>query len=67
MRPAANAAAEVLREVGAAQLELQFGVELAGEAGAITAQNCSEAHFIVRLSFAHRPPPQLSPEEEIIL
>lgn len=67
IRPAASAAAEVLREVGAEHLELQFGVKLAGEAGAIIAQNCSEAHFIVKLSFAHRPPAQLSPEEEIML
>lgn len=67
IRPAANAAAEVLKEIGAEHLELQFGVKLAGEAGAIIAQNCSEAHFIVKLSFAHRPPAQLSPEEEIML
>ena len=67
IRPAANAAAEVLKEVGAEHLELQFGVKLAGEAGAIIAQNCSEAHFIVTLSFAHTPPAQLSPEEEIML
>lgn len=67
IRPAANAAAEVLKEVGAEHLELQFGVKLAGEAGAIIAQNCSEAHFIVKLSFSHTPPAQLSPEDEIML
>ena len=53
IRPAANAAAEVLKEVGAERLELQFGVKLAGEAGAIIAQNCSEGHFIVTMSFTH--------------
>lgn len=67
IRPAANAAAEVLKEVGAEHLELQFGVKLAGEAGAIIAQNCSEAHFIVKLSFTRAPATQLSPEEEIML
>ena len=67
IRPAASAAAEVLREVGAEHLELQFGVKLAGEAGAIIAQNCSAAHFVVKLSFSHTPPAQLSPEDEIML
>jgi hypothetical protein len=67
IRPAANAAAEVLQEIGAEHLELQFGVKLAGDAGAIIAQNCSEAHFVVKLSFAHAPAPQKAPEEEIML
>ncbi|HSO92541.1 MAG TPA: CU044_2847 family protein [Arthrobacter sp.] len=67
IRPAASAAAEVLREVGAEHLELQFGVKLAGEAGAIIAQNSSDAHFVVKLSFSHTPPAQLPPEDEIVL
>ena len=67
IRPAANAAAEVLREVGAEHLELQFGVKLAGEAGAIIAQNCSEAHFVVKLSFSHTPLAPFLPEDEIML
>jgi hypothetical protein len=67
IRPAANAAADVLKEVGAERLELRFGVKLAGEAGAIIAQNCSEGHFIVTMSFSHTPPAPLSPEEEIML
>jgi hypothetical protein len=67
IRPAANAAAEVLKEVGAEHLELQFRIKLPGEAGAIIAQNCSEAHFIVKLSFTHAPAAQLLPEEEIML
>ena len=67
IRPAATAAAEVLREVGAEHLELQFGVKLAGEAGAIIAQNSAEAHFVVKLSFSHTPPAHLSPEDEITL
>lgn len=67
IRPAATAAAEALKDVGAEHLELQFGVKLAGGAGAIIAQNCSEAHFIVKLSFSHVPAAQLPPEEEIVL
>lgn len=71
IRPAATAAADVLKEVAAERLELQFGVKLAGGAGAIIAQNCSEAHFIVTLSFTraipHAQAASLSPEEEIKL
>ncbi|MGP4032365.1 CU044_2847 family protein [Pseudarthrobacter sp. 1C304] len=67
VRPAAAAAAEVLKEVGAEHMELQFGVKLAGEAGAIIAQNCSEAHFVVTLSFSHTPPAHAAPETEIML
>lgn len=67
IRPAANAAAEVLKEAGADHVEVQFGVKLAGEAGAIIARNSSEAHFIVKLSFSHTPPAPPSPEDEIML
>jgi hypothetical protein len=76
IRPAANAAADVLKDVGAERLEVQFGVKLAGEAGAIIAQNCAEAHFVVTMSFAHLPSAHeahaphvahTAPEGEIIL
>ena len=67
VRPAAAAAADVMKELGAEQLEVRFGVKLAGEAGAIIARNCSEGHFIVTMSFSRPPAAQLSPEEEILL
>ncbi|MGO4191860.1 CU044_2847 family protein [Arthrobacter sp. YAF17] len=71
VRPAATAAAEVLKEVGAERLEVQFGVKLAGQAGAIIAQNCSEAHFVVTMSFSHAPAAahlaHVAPEDEIML
>ena len=70
IRPAAKAASEVLKEVGAERLELQFGVKLAGEAGAIIAQNCSEGHFVVTMSFSQAPvapSAHPAPEDEIML
>ncbi|WP_454698072.1 CU044_2847 family protein [Arthrobacter humicola] len=62
IRPAAKAAADVLADLAPEHLELQFGVKLAGAAGAIIARNVVEAHFIVRMSWT---PEQAPPEEEI--
>ncbi|MEO5317278.1 CU044_2847 family protein [Arthrobacter sp. CC3] len=62
IRPAAKAAADVLADLAPEHLELQFGVKLAGAAGAIIARNVAEAHFIVRMSWT---PEQAPPEEEI--
>ncbi|QCB98300.1 hypothetical protein E5206_16415 [Arthrobacter sp. PAMC25564] len=67
VRPAANAAAEVMKELGPDHLELQFGVKLAGEAGAIIARNCAEGHFIVTMSFTREPGGAVPPEAEIVL
>ena len=67
VRPAASAAAEVMKEFGADHLELQFGVKLAGEAGAIIARTSAEGHFIVRMSFTKAPVTAAAPEEEIML
>jgi hypothetical protein len=63
VRPAANAAADVLSELAPEHLELQFGVKLAGSSGAIIARNCSEGHFIVKMSWSPEQPP--APEEEV--
>ena len=57
VRPAAKAAAEVLGDLAPEHLELQFGVKLAGAAGAIIAKNVTEAHFIVRMSWSPEQPP----------
>ncbi len=66
VRPAASAAAEVMKELGAEHLEIQFGVKLAGEAGAIIARTSAEGHFIVRMSFT-KASVATAPEEEIML
>lgn len=67
VRPAAKAAADVMRELAPEHLEVQFGVKLAGEAGAIIARNCAEGHFIVKMSFTAPPAPAMLPEDEIRL
>ena len=58
---------EVMRELAPEHLELQFGVKLAGEAGAIIARNCADAHFTVTMSFTAPPAPPPAAEEEIRL
>jgi len=63
VKPAARAAAEVMRELAPEHLELQFVVKLAGEAGAIIAGNCFEAHFTVKMSFTAPPAPLSAPED----
>lgn len=63
VRPAAKAAAEVLGDLAPEHLEIQFGVKLAGAAGAIIARNVTEAHFIVKMSWS---PEQEPLEEEIV-
>ncbi|WP_432395890.1 CU044_2847 family protein [Pseudarthrobacter sp. L19] len=67
VRPAARAAAEVMRELAPEHLQLQFGVKLAGDAGAIIARNCAEGHFVVTLSFTAPAAPAVPDENEIVL
>ena len=52
VRDAAQASIEVLQTLSPDGLELEFGVKLAGEAGAIIAKTATEGHFTVKLSWA---------------
>ena len=52
-----------MRELAPEHLELQFVVKLAGEAGAIIAGNCFQAHFTVKMSFTAPPAPLSAPED----
>jgi len=52
VRDAARASMEVLQTLSPDQLELEFGVKLAGEAGAMIAKTAAEGHFIVKLTWA---------------
>lgn len=63
VRPAAAAAAEAMRELAPEQLEIEFGVKLAGDAGAIIARNSAEGHFILRMSWSAAAVPPLEQEE----
>ena len=43
---------EVLQTLSPDRIELEFGVKLAGAAGAIIAKTAAEGHFTVKLSWA---------------
>lgn len=53
-RKAAKAALDVFRssDLGPDQIEVEFGVKLAGEAGAIIARTAMEAHLVVKLAWS---------------
>jgi hypothetical protein len=61
VRPAAAAVADAVRELAAEQLEIEFGVKLAGSAGAVIAKSSREGHFVVRMSWSA---PAVAPLEE---
>nr|WP_306422566.1 CU044_2847 family protein [Paenarthrobacter aurescens] len=52
VRPAAVAALESMRELAPEHMEIEFGIKLAGDAGALIAKSCPEGHFIVRMSWS---------------
>jgi hypothetical protein len=52
VRPAAAAAVDALAELAPEQMEVEFGVKLAGAAGAVIAKNCADGHFVVRMSWS---------------
>ncbi|MET4589602.1 CU044_2847 family protein [Arthrobacter sp. 754] len=51
VRPAAAAVVEAMRELAPEQMQIEFGVKLAGEAGAVIARSSAEGHFILRMSW----------------
>ncbi len=52
VRDAARESMEVLQTLSPSRIELEFGVKLAGEAGAIIAKTAAEGHFTVTLTWA---------------
>jgi hypothetical protein len=52
VRDAAGAAMDVLKALSPDGIEMEFGVKLAGEAGAIIAKTSGEAHFKVKLTWS---------------
>ncbi|WP_347110839.1 CU044_2847 family protein [Paenarthrobacter sp. S56] len=52
VRPAAVAALDSMQELAPENLEIEFGIKLAGDAGAIVSKNVSEGHFIVRITWS---------------
>jgi hypothetical protein len=55
VRDAAGQSIHVLHSLSPDSLELEFGVKLTGEAGAIIARTAAEGHFTVKLSWAGSP------------
>jgi Trypsin-co-occurring domain 1 len=51
VRDAAASSLDVLRQLSPDGVEVEFGIKLAGEAGAIIAKASSEGHFTVKLSW----------------
>ena len=52
VRDAARATVNVLRELSPDGVEVEFGIKLAGEAGALVAKTSAEGHFTVKLSWS---------------
>ncbi|WHP59451.1 CU044_2847 family protein [Arthrobacter sp. KFRI-F3372] len=55
VRPAAAAAVDAMREIAPEHMEVEFGVKLAGTAGAVIARNTADGHFILRMSWSASP------------
>lgn len=51
VRQAAQESIEVLQRLSPETIEMEFGVKLAGEAGAVIAKTAAEGHFTVTLSW----------------
>lgn len=62
VRPFAVAAVEAMSELAPEQMEIEFGVKLSGDAGAVIARNSSEGHFILRMSWSTSAVTPLEPE-----
>lgn len=52
VRDAAQATLNTLKTLSPDTLEVEFGIKLAGEAGAMIAKTSAEGHFTVRLSWS---------------
>lgn len=52
VRPAAAAALESLQVLAPEHMEIEFGIKLAGDAGALIAKSTPDAHFVVRMSWS---------------
>lgn len=63
VRPAAAAVLEAMREVAPEHMEIEFGVKLAGDAGAVSARNSADGHFVLRLSWSAAADSALEQEE----
>lgn len=56
VRPAAQAALDAMSELSPELVQIEFGVKLAGDAGALIAKSTADAHFILRMSWTPTSP-----------
>jgi hypothetical protein len=59
VRDAAKASIEALRTLSPQKVELEFGVKLNAEAGALIARTAAEGHFVVKVTWAPEDNPQI--------
>ena len=52
VRDAAQATLNTLKKLEPKTLEIEFGIKLAGEAGALIAKTSAEGHFTVKMSWS---------------
>ena len=52
VRDAARASLEVLRHLSPDEIEVEFGIKLAAEAGAFIAKTSGEGHFTVKMTWS---------------
>ncbi len=52
VREAARATLDAMKKLSPETVEVEFGIKLAGEAGAMIAKTSAEGHFTVRLSWS---------------
>jgi hypothetical protein len=64
VRDAAEATLREMRKLSPDAVEVEFGIKLAGEAGAMIAKASAEGHFTVRLSWSPSANDQGANEEE---
>ncbi|WP_028065045.1 CU044_2847 family protein [Solirubrobacter soli] len=52
--PAARRVLDAVKEIAPSSTEVEFGIKLTAEAGAILAKASGEAHFTVKMSWEHK-------------
>jgi hypothetical protein len=52
VRDAAKSALDAMKQLSPETVEVEFGIKLAGEAGALIAKTSAEGHFTVRMSWS---------------
>ncbi|MBK7190666.1 MAG: hypothetical protein IPH86_18900 [bacterium] len=51
MQPAAKKLVEAMSSLGANQVELEIGIKMAGEVGAVFAKGFADAHMVIKMTW----------------